>query len=164
MTWDARWQNFTDEQLKASVYTTNEARYERYARTILLNLTPTNTLDIGGGTGGMGAYLPGKYTVMDHPRMKQFCRWANWIPIGPTTEKYDLVMSTNSLAETSVEVMKNYFDQIEALGTEWLYINGRKYRQGLHFKDWPIQNWEPIVVRGWGGKGDRFMEFLGRRA
>ncbi len=163
MTWDARWANFTDQELKASVHTRNEERYERYARTILLHLRPTNTLDIGGGTGGLGAYLPGRYTVMDHPRMQQFCKWERWIPIGPITEKYDLVVSTNALAETSAEIMKSYLDQIEANGTEWLYLNGRRYRQGFHFADWPIQNWEPEVLRMYGGKGDRFVEFLGRR-
>jgi hypothetical protein len=162
VTWDARWANFSDKELNDSVYTRNEERYERYSRTILLNLRPTNTLDIGGGTGGLGAYLPGKYTVMDHPRMKQFCKWANWIPIGPIEPGYDLVVSTNAMNENPIPVMKAYIDQIEAAGIPYLYLNGRKYRQGTHFKDWPIGNWEPIVLRGWGGKGDRYMEFLGK--
>ena len=53
-------------------------------------------------------------------------------------------------------------DQIEALGIEHIYLSGRKLRYGFRFEDWPIQNWEPIVVRGFGGKGSRFMEFLGK--
>lgn len=164
MTWNAKWANFTDAELRTQVYMNNDARHAMYARTILLHLRPTSTLDIGGGTGNLGHFLPGKYTVMDHPRMQQFCtnRMAKWIPMGPITEKYDLVVSTHALVENPVETMKEYLDQIEALGTEYLYLSGRKFRHGIHFDDWPIQNWEPLALRYFGGKGERFVEFLGR--
>lgn len=168
MTWRDRWAKWDDKGLTSVINFTNEARFERYARTILFNLRPTNTLDIGGGTGGLGEFLPGKYTVMDHPRMQKFCKVDNFIPINPETEvgeitgEYDLVVSTNSLSETSIPTIQAYLDQIEALKIPYLYLNGRRQRHGLKFDDYPLQNWEPIVKRAWGGRGARFIEFLGK--
>lgn len=160
--WPNRWENWTDEQLAPLVVSftpgTNEQRFERFSRLILTHIRPETTLDIGGGSGQLGQWLPGKYTVMDHPRMQQFCE-ADFIPIGPIDKRYDLIVNTSSWGETDVETITAYVRQIEEVGCPYMFLCNRRKRQ-VDFDQYPLENWEPIVKRFY--YGTKFIEWLGK--
>ncbi len=162
--WNNRWAKWSDEQLLWAVSSRNmdhqQLRIESYAATILEHIQPESTLDIGGGLGQLGALLPGKYTILDHPRMKQFTE-AEFLPIGSEIGYYDLVVNTNSWSETDIPTVTSYIEQIENAGCNWLYSNNRKERQ-IAWKDYPLENWETVVEK----EHDLhrvFVEWMGRR-
>ena len=162
--WNNRWANWSDEQLEEVLWVRDRdhqrIRIESYATTILEHVQPESTLDIGGGPGELGALLPGKYTVMDHPRIKKYTN-AEFLPIGSEIGYYDLVVNTNSWGETDIPTVTSYIEQIERAGCKWLYSNNRKRRE-VSWCDYPLENWETIVERD-VKFAKRFTEWLGRR-
>lgn len=162
--WDYRWNSWSDEQIVGAIVSEDpryqDYRHEAYAATILEHLKPASTLDIGGGTGELGKHLPGEYTVLDHPRMRQFTE-AAFLPIGDDIGYYDLVVNTNCWGETDLKTVTSYIDQILLAGCPWLYVNNRKSRQ-VDFKDFPLDDWETVVERE-VERSNTFIEFLGKR-
>lgn len=157
--WEERW-TWPSKRLIPHIYPLDPQRFKHYAETILTHCTPTHTLDIGGGLGMLGFHLPGKYTVMDHPRIERFCM-SDFTPLGPIADVSptpDLVVNTNSWGETNLEIVSSYLDQIADLKIPWLYLNNRRHRL-VHFSEYPLDRWRQVVERPYN---EHFVEFLGK--
>ena len=143
---------------------------------------PIKVLEVGAGYGGFAEQLARQYEIekfylLDGKPMIQLQKYyltkagyGDRLCFEAPTEKVDLIVSTNSLAEMSLETVTQYiqlFEQVLKPKAGLMYLKQREKATSPHlytsWKDYPFDEKWTLEITNSKRSGREFIECFGRR-